>query len=174
MLRLIRVLLVLLPLVMALAGCSSSSGTTESGRGGRGNSIGLSRPALPENISAGRRAVVNESYRWLGVPYRYAGNTTRGVDCSGLVGAIFKKFRLTLPRRASELFHKGRGVSRGDLQPADLVFFSNTAGPGISHVGIYVGEDRFVHSSTRAGVVISSLEDSYYSRHYAGARMLIK
>lgn len=172
MLRWLRIVLIFLPLV--LVGCSGSSESTESGRRSRGRGGELTRPALPENISAGRRAVVNESYRWLGVPYRYAGNTPRGVDCSGLVGAIFRKFRLTLPRRASELFQKGRGVSRGALQPADLVFFSNTAGPGISHVGIYVGEDRFVHSSTRAGVVISSLEDSYYSRHYAGARMLIK
>lgn len=173
MLRWLRILLVLLPLVVVV-GCSSSGESTESARRSRGKSIELSRPALPENISAGRRAVVNESYRWLGVPYRYAGNTARGVDCSGLVGAIFRKFRLTLPRRASELFRKGRGVARGELQPADLVFFSNTAGPGISHVGIYVGETRFVHSSTRAGVVISSLDDDYYARHYAGARMLIK
>lgn len=173
MLRLLSIIPFSVALLALLAGCSGSVETTQSGRQpSRGTS--LSAPELPANISTGRKAVVNESYTWLGTPYRYAGNTNRGIDCSGLVHAVFKKYKLTLPRRARDLFRKGRSVSRGNLLPADLVFFANTAGKGITHVGIYVGEDRFIHASTRAGVIISSLDDEYYSRHYAGARMVIK
>ncbi|MBR9977921.1 MAG: C40 family peptidase [Bacteroidetes bacterium] len=166
-------LIVLFPLL--LAACSSAVETT-AGRGVKGGpgSTTAQRPVLPDNLSAGRRAVIGESYDWLGAPYRYAGNSKRGVDCSGLVHAIFKKFDLVLPRRSRDMYGKGRAIKRAQLQPADLVFFANTAGKGISHVGIYVGNDRFIHASTRAGVIVSSLDDPYYTRHYAGARMIIK
>ena len=178
MLRRHRKLLLLLPLLAMLAACSGTDETVRrSDRAGGVRSDGRAadyRPPLPEDISRGRRAVVTEAYEWIGTPYRYAGNTKRGVDCSGLVHQVYKKFRLVLPRRASDLFRKGRSLDRDDLRPADLVFFANTAGKGITHVGIYVGEDRFVHSSTRMGVIVSSLDDDYYARHYAGARMVIK
>lgn len=165
--------MVILPLL--LAACSSTVETTadRGAKGGPGTTT-AQRPVLPDNLSAGRRAVVGESYNWLGTPYRYAGNTKRGIDCSGLVHAVFKKFDLVLPRRSRDMYGKGRAIKRNQLQPADLVFFANTAGKGISHVGIYVGNDRFIHASTRAGVIVSSLDDPYYTRHYAGARMIIK
>jgi hypothetical protein len=181
MLRRHRIFLLsfVLPLLLMIAACSGSGETASEPRRSVKSGDGAKRdaayrPALPENISRGRRAVVGEAYTWIGTPYRYAGNTKRGIDCSGLVNVVFRKFNLDLPRRASELFRKGRSVPRGELRPADLVFFANTAGKGITHVGIYVGEDRFVHSSTRAGVIVSSLDDNYYARHYAGARMVIK
>jgi cell wall-associated NlpC family hydrolase len=167
----IHIVVVLILGAALLGACSSSESSTGSARR---EAVAMGAPALPADISSGRRAVVTESYRWLGVPYRYGGNTKRGVDCSGLVNAVFGKYGVGLPRRARELFHKGRSRSREQLAPADLVFFSNTAGKGITHVGIYLGSDRFIHSSSSAGVVISSLEDSYYRRHYAGARMIIK
>ncbi|MDX9759913.1 MAG: NlpC/P60 family protein [Bacteroidota bacterium] len=172
-----RILLLLLPVVVMLAACSGTEETTSSRRPSKRTVAERDagyRPALPADLSRGRRAVVGEAYEWIGTPYRYAGTTKRGVDCSGLVNAVYEKFKLDLPRRARELFRKGRAITREQLRPADLVFFANTAGPGITHVGIYVGEDRFVHSSTRAGVIVSSLDDSYYARHYAGARMIIK
>ena len=131
-------------------------------------------PPLPADISSGRRAIVTEALRWLGVPYRYGGNGKRGVDCSGLVNAVFGKYGVSLPRRARDLYGKGRGLKKTQLQPADLVFFSNTAGRGITHVGIYLGSARFVHASSSSGVVISSLDADYYLRHYAGARMIIR
>ncbi len=177
MLRWSRNCLLFLSLLALLGACSSSVETAakdDHGGGSRRSRDFEYRPALPDDISRGRRAVVTESYDYLGTPYRYAGNTKRGIDCSGLVHAVFKKFNLALPRRASDLFRKGRSVTRAQLRPADLVFFANTAGKGITHVGIYVGEDRFIHASTRAGVIVSSLDDSYYTRHYAGARMIIK
>lgn len=172
-----RLLLLLLPVMVTLAACSGTEETTSTRRQAKKPGVERDagyRPALPADLSRGRRAVVGEVYEWIGTPYRYAGTTKRGVDCSGLVNAVYEKFKLDLPRRASELYRKGRAITREQLRPADLVFFANTAGPGISHVGIYVGDDRFVHSSTRAGVIVSSLDDSYYARHYAGARMIIK
>jgi cell wall-associated NlpC family hydrolase len=157
-----------LPLILLLGACSSSVESTSPGRDVHG------APSLPSSLNSGRRAIITESYRWIGVPYRYGGNTKKGVDCSGFVNAVFKKFGVPLPRRARDLYHKGRSRDRNALAPADLVFFVNTAGKGITHVGIYLGSDRFIHSSTSSCVVISSLDDAYYRRHYAGGRMIIK
>ena len=160
--------LLILPLLLLAAACSSSVSTVDHPRSPTG------APPLPADISSGRKAVIMESYEWMGVPYRYAGNTRRGVDCSGLVNAVFGKFGVTLPRRARDLFRKGRSVNRQSLSPGDLVFFSNTAGKGITHVGIYLGHDSFIHSSSSRGVIIFSLEDRYYRKHYAGGRMIIR
>lgn len=162
----------LIGVALAMSACGSSA--ESSGAYTRGVRMPAGAPPLPEDISSGRRAVVTESYRWIGTPYRYGGNSKRGVDCSGLVNAVFSRFGVKLPRRARDLARKGRSRDRDDLLPADLVFFANTAGRGITHVGIYLGRSRFIHSSSSRGVIISSLDDDYYRRHYAGARMIIK
>lgn len=161
-------LLLILPVLLLAVACSSSVETTDR----TGTPAGA--PPLPVDISNGRKAVIMESYNWMGVPYRYAGNTRRGVDCSGFVNAVFGKYGVNLPRRARDLYRKGRFVERDNLVPGDLVFFANTAGKGITHVGIYLGRGDFIHSSSSRGVIISSLEDNYYRRHYAGGRMIIK
>ncbi len=158
----------LIAAALTLAACGSSVETSG------GMRLPPGAPPLPADISSGRRAVVTESYRWIGTPYRYGGNSKRGVDCSGLVNAVFGRFGVNLPRRARDLARKGRSQERSRLVPADLVFFANTAGRGITHVGIYLGKNRFIHSSSSRGVIISSLDDTYYRRHYAGARMIIK
>lgn len=159
---------ILILTAVTITACGSSVESTSGMRPPAG------APPLPADISNGRRAVVTESYQWIGTPYRYGGNNRRGVDCSGLVNAVFGRFGVKLPRRARDLARKGRSQDRSDLVPADLVFFANTAGKGITHVGIYLGENRFIHSSTSRGVIISSLDDDYYRRHFAGARMIIK
>ena len=127
-----------------------------------------------EGVSRARRTVVEESYRWLGVPYAYGGNGRSGVDCSGLVARVYTKVGVRLPRSAREMYGVGRKIDRSQLVPGDLVFFRNTAGSGITHVGIYVGNQHFVHASTRKGVISSGLKEEYYARHYAGARMIIR
>jgi len=159
---------ILILAAMTIAACGSSV------EGTGGMRLPPGAPPLPADISSGRRAVITESYRWIGTPYRYGGNSKRGVDCSGLVNAVFGRFGVKLPRRARDLARKGRSQNRSALVPADLVFFANTAGRGITHVGIYLGKNHFIHSSTSRGVIISSLDESYYHRHFAGARMIIK
>lgn len=103
-----------------------------------------------------------------GVSYVFGGTSRSGFDCSGYTQYVFKGSGISLPRTASEQFNVGSSVSRGQLQSGDLVFF-HTYAPGASHVGIYIGEGRFVHASN-SGVRTSNLSDSYYAGCYLGAR----
>jgi hypothetical protein len=104
---------------------------------------------------------------WWAVRYRYGGTTKRGVDCSSYTGQLINAvFGYTLPRTAREQYRVTQRVKRDELAEGDLVFF-NTRG-GVSHVGVYVGNGRFTHSSCHSGVTISSLDDPYYSRKYIG------
>jgi len=134
--------------------------------------------ALPaaesEQTNEERLAVVLEAVSLAGIPYIYGGEDLRGMDCSGLVYLLYTPHIPQLPRRAVEQYRFGAPVPSGEELPGDLVFF-NTYGWSASHVGIYLGENRFVHaaSGTRdRGVIISSLEDSYYRLRYLGARRL--
>lgn len=110
-----------------------------------------------------------EAADWIGTPYRYGGTTRKGVDCSGLTSAIYKKvFRKKLSRNSEDQRKKDcRKVLKRNLKEGDLVFFHNgkkkrTA----SHVGIYLKDGRFVHASTSVGVVVSSLNEKYYDKHW--------
>lgn len=107
----------------------------------------------------------------LGVPYRFGGTTTAGFDCGGFVRYAFAASGIRLPRTAALQFTAGRPVDRDELRPGDLVFFRNTYRRGISHVGLYLGNSRFVHAaSSRRQVVIDSLDSAYFASRYAGAR----
>ncbi|MEK0315431.1 C40 family peptidase [Cohnella sp. 56] len=107
----------------------------------------------------------------IGIDYDYGGTTTSGFDCSGFTAYVFKKFDVTLPHSSKGQFAMGDKVARDDLRPGDLVFF-NTSGSGVSHVGVYVGDNRFAHSASK-GVTISDLDDKYYAKRYLGARRVM-
>lgn len=108
---------------------------------------------------------------YIGVPYVWGGTTPSGFDCSGFTSYSYKQAGVTLPRTASEQYTKGQAVSKSNLVEGDLVFFS-TYKSGASHVGIYLGDNKFVHASSSAGVRISSLTESYYSRTYIGSKRI--
>ena len=111
--------------------------------------------------------------RMLAVPYRFGGTTLWGLDCSGFVQKTFAFLDLDLPRSAREQFREGAKVSKADLSPGDLVFF-RTYAKYASHVGIYLGDNRFVHASSRdRKVTIDSLDTPYYMKHYLGAKRLL-
>ena len=118
--------------------------------------------------------VANQALRYTGTRYKYGGTTKRGMDCSGLVQRVWADLKMKkLPRASAALYNSGRPVHLEDLQPGDLVFFKNTYKRGISHVGVYAGNNKFVHASGhRRGVTITKLSDPYYQLHYAGARRL--
>lgn len=113
----------------------------------------------------------NEIDKYLGVPYRWGGTTNRGMDCSGLVLTVYQNaVGVKLPRMARDMFRGGEYISRRELKIGDLVFFEKIEKSGVSHVGIYVGNAEFVHASTKAGVIVSNLNDKYYRERYVGAR----
>lgn len=104
---------------------------------------------------------------WYNTPYRYGGCTRSGVDCSGFVMTLASKvYDAKLPRTAREMYHETERLDLDELDEGDFVFF-NTRG-GVSHVGVYLGNDFFVHSSTNRGVVISSLQEDYYKKRFLG------
>jgi hypothetical protein len=107
---------------------------------------------------------------YIGVPYVWGGTTPSGFDCSGFTSYSYKQAGVSIPRTASEQYTKGQAVSKSNLVEGDLVFFS-TYKAGASHVGIYLGDNKFVHAAS-SGVRISSLTESYYSRTYIGSKRI--
>ena len=109
---------------------------------------------------------------WMGTPYKYSGKSKKGVDCSGLVCELYKDCNnLVLESCAKDLFHNSEQIKKTDLREGDLVFFKIKKNR-ISHVGIYLGQNKFVHASTKNGVIVSNLEDPYYKRYfYKGGRL---
>ena len=118
------------------------------------------------------QTVVDTALGAIGVPYRMGGSDPKvGFDCSGLVNYVYRKtLGMTLPRTSRQLAGVGAAIEREELRPGDLVFF-NTRGAPNSHVGIYLGDSRFIHAPrARTLVRIDSLEDPAYARRYDGAR----
>ena len=112
--------------------------------------------------------------KWIGKPYRYGGNSEKGIDCSAFVQRVMKyALGIDLPRTSAVQSTVGDDVAREDLQFGDLIFF-NTRGRGVSHVGIYLGESVFAHSSSSGGVKTNSLNEDYYNSRYLWAKRVIK
>lgn len=108
-----------------------------------------------------------ESAKWIGVPYRYGGNSRRGIDCSGLTRAIYKKvYHKTLKRNSDEQRTDNcQRVAKRNLREGDLVFFRNGRRERkANHVGIYLKNGRFIHASSSEGVIVSSLNEPYYKK----------
>ncbi|MFY0483655.1 C40 family peptidase [Flavobacterium sp. PLA-1-15] len=122
----------------------------------------------PENYLA--MQMINNAMQFLGVRYRGGGTTTAGMDCSGMVTAVFDIFDLKLPRSSHEMATVGEKIDGKDAKKGDLIFFK-TSRRGISHVGIISeitddNEIKFIHSSTSQGVVISSMNEPYYKKTF--------
>lgn len=110
----------------------------------------------------------------IGKPYRYGGTTLAGFDCSGFVSYVASQVGAWVPRTSFEQFGIGTSISRANLQPGDLVFFEAN-GPGASHVGIYIGNDTFVHAENEStGVKTTLLSSAWWSPKYYGARRIFK
>ena len=125
-----------------------------------------------EPASGGRvQTVLKRALALLGTPYRWGGTSTSGFDCSGMVGYVFKTaLGIELPRVSREMASSGMPVERSALTPGDLVFFG-VHGHRVDHVGIYVGEGRFVHAPrTGRDVTVSSLDGGYWSGKFLQAR----
>ena len=130
-----------------------------------------SPPAHPGSASA--NDILFRAIGLVGTPYRWGGNTPdSGFDCSGLIDYVFREVAgVSLPRMVQDIYAVDlAGVAQERLQGGDLVFF-HTFGDGVSHIGIYVGQGRFVHAPNEGGTVrLDLLSNPYWSKHYVGAR----
>ena len=126
--------------------------------------------ALSPDIALGNR-IIELARAWLGVPYVFGGCSSTGVDCSCLVQKVYAAAGVYLPRVAVDQFNATVPVS--DPQPGDLVFFAKTYEPGISHVGIYIGDGMQINAPTTGQVVsVAPVFTGYWGNHYAGARRI--
>ncbi|WP_301099510.1 NlpC/P60 family protein [Otariodibacter sp.] len=113
--------------------------------------------------------VLSVYHDWAGTRYRFGGTTKAGIDCSAFVQVVMSKaFNMHLPRVTTGQKNMGKSISKSELRPGDLVFFRKNG-----HVGVYIGDGKFVHSSTSQGVTTSSLSDRYWSRNYTQSRRVL-
>jgi hypothetical protein len=115
-----------------------------------------------------RTSLVSNAKKYIGVSYHYSQSNENGFDCSGYVKYVYGNFGYSLPRSSFDQYKQSRHVKALEAQPGDLVFFV-TRGKKISHVGIYLGNNQFIHSPSKGkSVSISNLEELYYKQHLAG------
>ena len=141
-------------------GSENSGNTGDSGNNGSSSDVGAQ--------------IVSTAKQYLGIPYKYGGSSpSTGFDCSGFVYYVLKSLGYSPYRTTSTQYQMGTYVAKSDLQPGDLVFFQGTYKAGISHVGIYVGDGKFIHApSTGKLVSYADLNSAYYTNHYYGARRI--
>ena len=137
----------------------------EARRAGNVNALGIERePGDNEEL-------YNAIEKWMGTPYRYGGNDKNGVECSAFVGHIYREvYGVNLHRVSNDIQQDVTLITKSELREGDIVFFTNSKGR-VSHVGIYLKNGLFAHSSTSRGVIISRLDDNHWRKHfYKGGR----
>ena len=158
-------LIIALALVWLAAGCSSSPPRDQAWTGAPGSAA----------ASSAQRDVVRHALGYVGIPYRYGGDSAEtGFDCSGLVWRVYRQAAgVRLPRDTYSISRKGVAIPSRELRPGDLVFF-NTQHRPYSHVGIYLGESRFVHAPSSGGVVgVARISDRYWRQRFNGGRRIV-
>ncbi|MGN7408130.1 C40 family peptidase [Sporosarcina sp. SAFN-010] len=140
--------------------------------------LGLLLMLVPSSLGKEAHAsmrvdVPNFALKFKGAPYLWGGTTPAGFDCSGYILHVYTHFNMSLPRTSEDQFKVGTPVALDDLQPGDLVFFKDTYKPGISHTGIYLGNNQFI-SAASSGVTVDKLTGhSYWGPRYAGAKRVL-
>jgi len=152
-------LILLIISTLCLSACSSAPRYTKR------------QPNMRPEDGRGRDKIVHIASSYIGSPYRSGGTSRRGVDCSGLVVAVFSGAGIEVPRTSLAQSRGGETVSRNSLEKGDLVFFATTRSAAVTHVGIYIGGSKFVHASTRARRVrIDRMDLPYFKSRFVCAR----
>lgn len=134
--------------------------------------LGKAMPQVSRSSNYITRRIINDSMQYIGVPYYFGGTTPSGFDCSGFVQYVFARSGISLPRTADVQYSMGVPVSSSEMIAGDLVFFT-TYEYGPSHVGIYLGEGKFINASSSRGVVIDSLYGGYWGARFIGVRRVL-
>lgn len=158
-------------LMLLFSNCTNTSLRYGSAGGERPVSSGTALKTHTSTNSTIRFGRILQGY--LGKPYAGRSKYDSGLDCSLFTGEVFKKYaKIQLPRKSEDQFQSGAPVKGNDLQFGDLVFFQ-TDGSGISHVGVYVGYNEFIHASSSSGVILSSMGEKYWAKRFVGARRVL-
>ena len=166
--NLLTPLLSVVTAIMILTGCSSSKHASSSKHRGK---TPTRTEISTKGLSKERRLIVEEALKWEGTPYKYAGaERGKGTDCSGMVLAVYRDVaNVLLPRNSAKQAEFCHKLNKKEVRPGDLVFFATGKDPKrISHVGIMLDDDNFIHASTSKGVVISQVSTPYYVRTFKG------
>ncbi|QPB43131.1 NlpC/P60 family protein [Rodentibacter haemolyticus] len=176
-------ILMVVGLVMFATACSTSVNQAQNGRisesgdaeltgkleKGESNLHHKLRTNRPRTGLIGDKALAGVYNEWVGTRYRMGGTNKRGIDCSAFMQTAFwSAYGIELPRSTAEQRHLGRKISKQELQKGDLVFFR-----GNNHVGVYIGNNQFMHVSSSQGVTISSLSENYWARTYTQSRRIM-
>jgi len=172
-----KILYILLVIVAALGivSCGARKNTTAPPKYSSQTIARLSKQYGVYLTQADNISLYNAGSSWLGVKYRYGGNAKTGVDCSGLVGNLYRQvYGIKLERSTANILKKNCAtVNRNNLREGDLVFFrTSSLSKAPSHVGIYLKNGKFIHSSSSKGVIVSSLSEPYFVRNwFTGGRV---
>lgn len=155
----------LFPLFSAV-GCGTKQHTTSSAAKNIEEKYAHLLGVSAKNIS--NRKLYSFIDEWYGTPYKYGGKTKKGIDCSGFISILFKEvFGKEVIGSSTSMYHQCSTISKEKLREGDLVFFMIDS-KEVSHVGIYLRNNKFVHASTKAGVVINDLKEEYYRKYFWG------
>ncbi|MEJ5170871.1 MAG: C40 family peptidase, partial [Fimbriimonadales bacterium] len=136
-----------------------------------------SKPSSPvvRPLPQGDGSVLGTAFAMRGTRYRYGASSRSAVDCSGFTRLVFQRHGVSLPHSSRAQANVGVSVPKSQLQKGDLVFFKTNRGTRINHVGIYIGDGKFIHASSGGGKVqVNSLNEGYYAKRFAGARRVAK
>jgi len=134
-----------------------------------------SKESVVRPLPAGDGSVLGTAFAMRGTRYRYGASSRSAVDCSGFTRLVYERHGVSLPHSSRAQANLGVSVPRSELQKGDLVFFKTNRGTRINHVGIYIGDGKFIHASSGGGrVQVNSLDEGYYQQRFAGARRIAK
>ncbi len=154
-------------MMFALGSCRSARNVSKS-QGAKDSPTVVLPKEMAEEMRADQRKLVEEALTWIGTPYRYGGKSRTGTDCSGMTMVVYQDaLGIALPRSSREQQQFCKSIKKSALDAGDLIFFSTGRDKSrVSHVGMYIGDNKFIHASGSRGVIVSDIGEKYYATNY--------